>query len=147
MEPFDLSDVATARSVLAVQRSAYQQEAELIGSAEIPPLLESLDDLMRAPLEWIGVREGGEIVAALAYARSDDGIDIDRLVVAPAAMRRGYGSALVEALGRDEVITVSTGTGNRPAHQLYVSLGFEVTGESMPVPGLSITHYERLPDG
>ena len=142
----DLSDAAVATEVLAVQRAAYGIEAEMIGSRAIPPLQETLSELMRAPLEWLGVVVAGRVVAAIAYTRHGGVVDIDRLVVAPAAMRLGYASSLVDALGAGETITVSTATLNRPAHALYVKLGFEPTGESEPVPGLFVTRYVRKPD-
>ncbi len=147
VENLDLEDPVTARQVLAVQRAAYTVEAELIGSTAIPPLAETLEDMQAAPLQWLAIRAEGRIVAALAWTQSDDAIDIDRLVVDPAAMRRGYGSALVNALDRSKTITVSTGEANTPAHELYSRLGFEVSGASEPAPGLPIRHYVRRPDG
>lgn len=147
MEPavghLDLSDVAVATQVLAVQRAAYRVEADLIGFEEIPPLHESLDDLMQAPLVWYGIADDGAVVAAIAFTETDQGIDIDRLVVAPSAARRGYGSALVAALDQSATITVSTGAMNAPAHRLYEAHGFSRVGESGPVAGLLVTHFER----
>ncbi len=142
----DMADAAVAAEVLAVQRAAYRVEADLIGSAHIPPLHETLDELMGAKLEWLGIRDSGAVVAVIGYTRDDGVVDIDRLMVAPSAMRQGHGAALVEALGDDGTITVSTGTRNGPARELYSKLGFEIAGESEPVPGLPVTHYLRRSD-
>ncbi len=147
VEKLDLDDPTTARQVLALQRAAYAVEAELVGSVGIPPLAETLEEMRAAPLEWLAIRSAGRIVAALAWTQSGDTIDIDRLVVDPAAMRRGYGSTLVRSLDLSKTITVSTGELNTPAHALYSRLGFEVTGASEPAPGLPIRHYVRRPDG
>lgn len=146
IDRLDVADPAVATEVLAVQQAAYRVEADLIGSSEIPPLQEGLDELMTAQLDWLGLAAAGVLVAAIAFTRDENVVDIDRLIVAPVAMRQGHGSALVEALGDDVTITVSTGTLNGPARQLYEKLGFAITGESEPVPGLRVTHYLRRPD-
>ncbi len=147
MEPtvcrLDLQDVIVARQVLVLQHSAYRVEADLIGFEQIPPLHESLQDLVSAPLSWLGIVDGHEVVAALAFTAGSGGVDIDRLVVAPAFARRGYGTALVSELGVTATITVATGTKNLPAHRLYESLGFVNVGETSPVAGLQVTHFER----
>lgn len=70
-------------------------------------------------------------------------VDIDRLVVAPRAFRRGVGTALVAhvlALAGGPV-TMSTGRTNTPARTLYERAGFVVTGEIEVEPGLCVTHY------
>lgn len=144
VEHLDLSDPSTAAAVLQLQHAAYRVEADLIGSEAIPPLHESLEELVRAPLQWLGVLEpGGGIEAALAYTAVDGVIDIDRLMVSPTRFRRGYGAALVAELGQRASITVSTGRANTPAHRFYVALGFERRHDEEVIPGLFVTHFIR----
>jgi GNAT superfamily N-acetyltransferase len=145
VETLDLTDAVVATQVLSVQRAAYQIEADLIGSDEIPPLHEDLAGLMAAPLLWLGIRADDEVVAAMAFTVEGRDIDIDRLVVDPGSMRCGYGSALVAALVPNSRITASTGTKNLPAHRFYLRHGFGPVGQSEPIPGLSVTHFERRP--
>ena len=141
----DLSDDATAASVLALQRAAYAVEAELIGSDAIPGLHESLDELRDSSEEFVGIFEDGELVAALAYEVTPEVLDISRLVVAPSAFRRGLGEQLVrwvlDAVPRPITI-VSTGSRNAPAIALYAKLGFAEVGQAEPVPGLAVTRFE-----
>jgi GNAT superfamily N-acetyltransferase len=146
VESLDLADPTTAAAVLMLQHSAYRVEADLIEFDGIPPLHESLEDLVAAPLHWIGVRTGvGELVGALAYTIDDESLDIDRLVISPDRFRNGYGSALVRALDPGLTITVSTGSANAPAHRFYATHGFVTTFEEEVVPGLMATHFERRP--
>ncbi len=145
-EKIDISDPAIAQRVLEVQRAAYAVEAGLIGSTEIPPLQESLAELQSAPLHWLASRSGDRIVAAIAWTDDGELIDIDRLMVDPAAMRQGHASALVLALDLSKPVTVSTGSRNAPADALYRRLGFVPVGKSEPVPGLPVRHYVRRPD-
>jgi ribosomal protein S18 acetylase RimI-like enzyme len=72
-------------------------------------------------------------------------VDVDRLVVAPWAFRRGYGRALVMALMEREPagrVVVSTGSRNQPARRLYEGLGFRVVGAREIAPGILVTRYE-----
>ena len=146
VDTLDVSDRVVAAAVLDLQRQAYQVEAELIGSDEIPGLEEPLDDLMSADLSWLAVFDDGRIVAAMAYTTDEDYIDIDRLIVAPDQMRRGCATLLLAELDPDVPTAVSTGTLNGPARRLYEKLGFVEVGTSEPVPGLSVTHYLRGTD-
>ena len=139
----DMSDPAIAAQVLTLQRSAYRVEADLIGFEQIPPLHESLEDLMAAPLIWFGIVKSGKVVAAIAFTKQDGRIDIDRLVVAPSSLRQGYGTALVASLDPRATITVATGAKNLPAHRLYKAQGFVNIGESSPVAGLQLTQFVR----
>ncbi|WP_091457360.1 GNAT family N-acetyltransferase [Micromonospora inyonensis] len=173
MEPG--TDEAVARALLRVQRAAYAVEAALIGDDRIPTLRETLDQLRAAPLRWLaavaddaatedeatdhvatghtaaddagaGGSGGGRLVGAVAWTEDATTVDIDRLVVDPAAHRRGVGRMLVgEVLTRagGRTVVVATGRANRPARALYESSGFVVLGDAEPVPGLWITRYTR----
>lgn len=144
VEKLDLNHPSTARQVLALQRTAYRVEADLIGSMAIPQMTESLAELQAQRLGWIGVRDSGDrVVAALAFTDDGEVIEVDRLVVAPDSFRRGYGSALIGALDERRTVMVSTGRANRPAHALYESLGFVRSRDEEVVAGLVITHFRR----
>jgi GNAT superfamily N-acetyltransferase len=138
------ADAGVAAELLALQRSAYAVEAALIGDDRIPPLHESLPELRAAALSWLGAVSGERLVGAVAVRAEDDGLDVDRLVVAPDAHRRGVGSALVAAvLGRaaGRPTTVATGRDNLPARRLYERLGFASTGDEQVLPGLWVSRY------
>ncbi len=141
-DSLDLSDLMVAGQVFALQRSAYRVEVDLIGFDGIPPLHETLEELIAQPLEWIGMRAGGRIVAALAYVVDDGVLDIDRLVVDPNHFGRGYGSMLVESVLEHPRVIVSTGTANLPARRLYEKLGFRAIEEIEIAPGVTVTRYE-----
>jgi GNAT superfamily N-acetyltransferase len=144
VEALDLTDAVAAAEVLEIQRAAYRVEADLIEFDRIPPLHESLDELVAFPFVWLGIRGAdGRVAAALAYIETDGEIDIHRLVVAPDRFRDGLGSALIDALDGRARIIVSTGSANTVAHRFYESLGFSPTRSEMIHPDLSITHFVR----
>ncbi|RKN43382.1 GNAT family N-acetyltransferase [Micromonospora endolithica] len=138
------ADEALARSLLAVQHAAYAVEAALIGDDRIPPLHETLADLRAAPLRWLAAGLGEQLAGAIAWTEDAEVVDIERLVVDPAAHRRGVGRALVGAVleraGGRRVI-VATGRDNQPARTLYESFGFTPTGDQEVIEGLWVTRY------
>lgn len=140
----------TVAELLALQRAAYAVEAGLIGSDAIPPLHDTERTLVAAGLTWYGIRDAAGLLGAVAVDAGPEVVDLDRLVVAPRAFRRGVGTALVrhvlDLAGRRRV-EVSTGRDNAPARALYVRLGFVETGEEEVVPGLWVTRYARVASG
>lgn len=105
--------------LLALQHAAYAVEANLIGDNRIPPLHETLEQLVAEQLRWLGAFDHLGLVGAVGWSETRRLVDIDRLAVDPAAHRRGIGAALVEAVmtrARDRRIVVATGKANtRPA--------------------------------
>lgn len=91
--------VADAGPLLVVQRSAYVSEAQWYGDARIPPLVETLDEVVAA------ISAGGVLVARLdsrlvGSVRWDtvDGLcHIGRLSVATDLQGQGLGSRLLAA--------------------------------------------------
>lgn len=142
-----ITDISPDAELLELQRAAYAVEAEIIGDDRIPPLRESLAELLARPLDWLGAFDGEDgLIGAVATAEAAEEVDIDRLVVHPRAHRRGAGRALVqEVLSRAGArrVTVSTGRENVPARTLYERLGFTLQGEAEPVPGLWVVSYAR----
>lgn len=146
IEPLDLADPATAADVLRMQRAAYRVEAELIGFDGIPPLHESPEELIAAPLEWKGIRAGGRVVAAIAVTGVGDHCDVDRLIVDPSAHRRGLGRRLMQSVLMHRLVTVSTGEANDPAVSLYESLGFRRVGRREIAPCVWTVQFEQWSD-
>ena len=143
-----LADDEFARALLQVQHAAYAVEAALIQDDRIPPLHEDLDDLRQVSLLWLSALVGATLVGAVGWTEEAGEVDIDRLVVAPPAHRRGVGSALVRAVlqragGRRTV--VSTGRDNLPARSLYERLGFTWARDQEVVPGLWVARYTHAP--
>ena len=82
--------------MLEVQHAAYAIEAALIGYPQLPPLHETLEALQATREELWLCEEGGVLVGVVGLEQHADELVIARLFVAPAAFRRGIGSALVE---------------------------------------------------
>jgi mannose-6-phosphate isomerase-like protein (cupin superfamily)/GNAT superfamily N-acetyltransferase len=147
----DHRDPGVAGRLVGLQRASYAVEAELIGFDGIPPLHEPVEALMTTELVWLGVLDGSQLAAAVAYRRVGGTVDLDRLVVAPWAFRRGYGRVLVATVLEREPgagrFTVSTGAANRPARRLYEGLGFRPVRDREVAPGVAVTEMELVRAG
>ena len=140
----DMNDGEVAERVVEIQRAAYQLEADLIGFDGIPPLHETVTDLQHHQLNWLGAFDDGVLAGVIGWTIAIDVCHIDRVAVHPGFARRGHGRRLVEHLSDHRTITVSTGTANLPARQLYETLGFIRTGEGEIADGVTITSYRRV---
>lgn len=142
------ADDGLAHMLLQVQHGAYTVEAGLIKDDRIPQLHETVEELRAAALLWLAAFIDGQLSGAVAWAEKTDEVDLDRLVVAPAAHRRGIGSALVrEVLHRagPRRTVVSTGRDNTPARRLYERLGFVHVADQEVIPRLWTTRYIHVP--
>ncbi|MGQ5522555.1 GNAT family N-acetyltransferase [Chitinimonas sp. PSY-7] len=142
----DQTDALQAGELLNVQRHAYRQEAALIGYADLPPLRETLADLMDCDETILGWREDGELLGAVGLLTHDKVVEICRLVVAPQAQRRGVARALLTAVihqADQRVIRVSTAAANTPAIALYQRLGFQVVEKTQLPDGLILVAMQR----
>jgi len=143
----DLSDAEVARRILELQRSAYRVEADLVGSDDIPPLHETLEELVSSGETFLGALVDGLIIGAISWRLHDLTLDIHRLVVDPTQFRNGIGASLVRAaLVAERTATraiVQTGAANDPARHLYISEGFEQVDEIEAAPGLLVARFEK----
>jgi ribosomal protein S18 acetylase RimI-like enzyme len=147
LELLDLRDQDVAEAVIELQRRSYGIEAELIGSDEIPPLRETLEELQASGETFLGAYLESTLVGAISWRRQAGVLDLHRLVVDPSRFRGGIGSALIRgALAAEptaERAIVQTGASNEPAKQLYRREGFEELDEVEVIPGLWVTRFAR----
>lgn len=143
----NLQDNSEATELLALQQRAYRQEADLIGSEEIPPLHETLEALQQSTETFYGYFLGSHLAGTVSYKREGDLLDIYRMMVHPDYFRRGIARALLYFVEGCEPgikrIIVSTGALNVPARVLYQRCGFIATAEEEIIPHLWITHFEK----
>jgi len=143
----NILDKQVAETVLRVQRLGYRIEADLIGFEDIPPLHETMEDILKSEEIFIGYFVDDILAGLLSYIVEDAILDIGRLVVHPDYFRRGIGKELVQYLANSEgleKIIVSTGALNSPARQLYERLGFKLVEEILLPEGVQIASYEKL---
>ena len=140
--PDPASDPYYARILLDLQKAAYAVEAQLIGTDRIPPLQDTLVGIAAWRGNWGVALDGGQLLGAVAWDDRGSELEIDRLMVAPSAHRRGVGSALLQsviAAADRRPIHTATGRDNPPAIRVYEKHGFRAIGDEEVPPGIWIT--------
>lgn len=127
-------DRKVAEEIINLQRESYQKEAELIGTTQIPPLLETVKDIRQNNTEKIiGALKKDHLIALIAYEiDAPDTITISRLAVHPNAFRQGLAKKLFHKLEQTtdaNIYLVSTGKANIPAIKFYEKMGFTIERE------------------
>jgi len=127
--PKDLPDI------LRLQYLAYQSEAELFGSRDIPPLKETLSELEdeydRGVILKL-VTDDNVIIGSVRAHASEDTAYIGKLMVHPDHRKRGYGSMLLSEIEncfagmRYELFTSTRSVDNI---RLYQKLGYQIFDE------------------
>src|SRR3954451_20299808 len=95
IQRLDLQEQETVLRILEIQRDAYAVEARLIGSSDIPPLKETLEQLQQSREQFYGAFIDGTLAGVIAYQIDGDVLDIYRMMVHPDYFRRGITSALL----------------------------------------------------
>jgi len=140
--PDPAADPYVAATVLALQRSSYAVEAQLIGDDRLPPLHEDEHRLAAWRGRWVMAWDGIDLVGAIAWSEHETHVDIDKVMVSPAAMRRGVATQLLAQVldvSAGRPVVVSTGRDNAPAVSLYTKHGFAPEADERVPPGIWIT--------
>lgn len=128
IKKLDFSEIKILETSLKIQRAAYEVEARLIGSRNIPPLHETIDQLKNVTEFFWGYFENLELVGLISVEDEEQNLRISRLVVDPKFFSKGIGTKLVqyvlENLKNNREVIVSTGDRNLPAKKLYKKIGF-----------------------
>ena len=129
-----------------LQREAYEIEATLIGSRNIPPLQESIEKLKNAEETFLGYFNESHLVGFIAVEEEAPHLRISRLVVSPRHFKKGIGKALVQYVldnkPKEQIVIVSTGEANYPARHLYEKLEFTLR-RIFNAEGISILEFIR----
>ena len=138
-------DRAFAAALLRLQHEAYRSQAELIGDDRLQALSANADSLPAWRGRYVVAWEGTELLGAVAW-RPGDVIDVDRVMVDPAARRRGIAATLVQRVldqaGEAPVETV-TGRDNVPGLALYSRFGFRPLSDERAPTGIWVTRLRR----
>jgi ribosomal protein S18 acetylase RimI-like enzyme len=119
-----------AAGILAVQKLAFQGQGLLYNDFTLPPLIQTLEELVRDFRTYVLLKafSEGKIVGSVRGRTEGDTCFISRLIVHPAYQNRGLGKKLMLAVenkfkgaSRYELFTGSRSEKNLA---LYTSLGY-----------------------
>jgi len=146
------AEPSDAGEILTLQRAAFLAEAQWNGSLDLPPLTETLPELLAALDEDLVLvaRLGGRVVASVRGAVRPGGRwHVSRLAVVPDRQGQGIGSHLMDVIEglapRDtEAISLLTGAGSTPNLSFYRARGYVETERSPGDTGVPVVILERL---
>jgi GNAT superfamily N-acetyltransferase len=134
-----------AGEVLTVQRAAFVAEARLYATAEIPPLVETLDELRRelAATVTMGAWSASRLVGAARLTLEGPTGWISRVAVAPDQQGQGIGSRLLSALeaaAPPEVRRFRLAAGSRSSDNLamYERRGYREISRRVDAAGVEL---------
>lgn len=135
-----------AGELLTLQRAAYMTEAQLNGTADLPPLTQTLDELRASVSDdmVLQARRGGRLVGSVLGrvepGEAGDSWYVGRLMVAPDLQGQGIGGRLlsdIEQLAPESCRTfrMVTGAASGPNLEFYARHGYRESGRfSHPGP-------------
>ena len=140
-----LARPSDAGELLTLQRACWVSEARANDTHDIPPLVESVDDVTQGMRDWQTwvVREGGRLVASVrarSHPEDDSTWQIGRLMVAPDLQGRGLGMALLahaeaQAPSGTAAYWLNTGSDSDRNLRSYRKAGYRVQPGEGTFPG------------
>ena len=134
--------------ILQLQYLAYQSEAALYGSKDIPPLKQTLDGVT-AEFEngvILKMTAEGRIIGSVRAREQDGTVYIGKLMVHPDYQRRGYGSQLLAEIERrfpGKRYELFTGTRSADNIRLYQKCGYTVFSRKTVSDSLTFVYLEK----
>lgn len=138
-----------APAILALQHLAYESEAQLYQDWNIPPLTQTLAQLLAEfpSCTVLKASKGGVILGSVRAQIKDGMVQIGRLFVAPETQHQGIGSALLRAMEaafpsaqQFELFTGSRSEGNI---RLYARHGYSITQRKKLSPKVTLVFMAK----
>ena len=132
-----------------LQLLAFESEAEMIGSRDVPALMESREHHREDFSNWTTlklVNDAGEIVGAIRYRPDGELIDVGRLMVHPEYRHQGLAQMMLEEVDRacpDKVRELYTCTKSWINIRLYTKMGYTAVKEVTEESGLSFVYMRK----
>lgn len=139
-----------AAILLELQKLAYESEARLYNDFEMPPLLQTVEEMRAEFLDKIVLKAEieGRIVGSVRASQQSETCLVRRLFVHPDFQRRGIASALMQRIEvyfasatRFELFTGYKSAGNI---RLYERLGYTIFKRETAGEGLAFVFMEKF---
>ena len=144
------ADASDLPSILQLQYLAYQSEAALFGGKTIPPLQQTLDDVVaefNAGIVLKMVDSDGAIIGSIRARENEGTVYIGKLMVHPECRHCGYGTLLLLEIekyclsNRYELFTSTRSTDNI---RLYERNGYKIFDRKIVDGELEFVFMEKV---
>jgi ribosomal protein S18 acetylase RimI-like enzyme len=143
------ASAADVKEILALQKLAYQSEAEIYADRTIPPLTQTLEEI-EANFEnqlFLKASVAGKIIGSVRAHIDQGTCHIGRLIVHPDFQNRGIGTLLMGEIEAcfDKAKRYELFTGHKSARNLhlYQKLGYTVCRSERITDGLTLVFLEK----
>ena len=137
------------KALYAMQKLAFESEAAMIGSREVPALQETAAHFRSDFPHWTtlkAVDERGSLCGAIRFREDGSIIDVGRLMVHPRCRRQGLAKALLASVDKAFPSTVKelcTCTRSQANIRLYEQVGYRPAKTVTEESGLSFVYMRK----
>lgn len=138
------------QEILALQYIAYQSEARLFNSMDIPPLKQTIDEVRNEFDNGIflkAVDESGNIIGSVRAYEKDNTVYIGKLMVQPNMQKKGLGTKLlleIEKQYPNKRYELFTSTKSISNIRLYEKLGYKIFRKEAVSKELVFVYLEKI---
>ena len=142
--------IADAEEILSLQKLAYRIEAERYNDYNIPPLMQTLEEIQEQFKDHVFLKTVSEnIIIGTVRAHEENGICyITRLAVSPEMQNRGIGTVLmqeIEKYYKPVRFELFVGSKSENNIHLYSKLGYRIFKSATYECGnIEIFHMEKI---
>jgi ribosomal protein S18 acetylase RimI-like enzyme len=135
--------------ILELQYLAYQSEAALFGTNDIPPLRQTLNEVVKEYNVGIILKmvdENGIIIGSVRAKENNDTVYIGKLMVHPDYRGNGFGTKLlseIEHLFPNKRYELFTSTRSVDNIRLYQKSGYKIFSERIENDELTFVYMEK----
>jgi len=137
------------KAILALQYLAYQSEAKLFGSMDIPPLKQTIEEVCDEYEKGTvlkAVDGAGTIIGSVRAYRENETVYIGKLMVHPSMQNQGLGTKLLLAMEQEypnQRYELFTSTKSISNIRLYERLGYKIFKEEAVSEELQFVYLEK----
>lgn len=137
------------QEILQLQYLAYQSEAELFGSRDIPPLKQTLDEVVgefKSGVILKMVDDKNAIIGSVRAIERDGTVFIGKLMVHPDHRHKGYGTRLLSEIEKcfpDKRYELFTSTRSINNIRLYQKVGYSIFARKSVNDELVFVYMEK----
>lgn len=137
------------KEILALQYLAYQSEAKLFGSMDIPPLKQTIEEVCDEYEKGTVLKSvdgAGTIIGSVRAYRENETVYIGKLMVHPSMQNQGLGTKLLLAMEQEypnQRYELFTSTKSISNIRLYGKLGYKIFKEEAVSEELQFVYLEK----
>ena len=135
--------------ILELQYLAYRSEAKLFGNMDIPPLMQTLEEVydeFQKGAILKAVDDGGIIIGSVRAYQDGGTVYIGKLMVHPSKQGQGIGTQLLLEMEKqylNQRYELFTSTRSEKNIALYQKLGYEIFDEEQVTEELRFVYMEK----